>query len=502
MGVTDRLVTTGGSDTSPGIGPKVVSKNDDATKTSQSQFGTGPSDVITQESEFHTEASGRFDARGSRIVVVTLSSFGGTDSFTITFQEADGTYATTAAIVRGTNAAASDVQTAVRAVLTGTDLTTVAGDTDAGPYTITFNDAEYFSRRFPRIVSINGTGCTGAVSQPTDGSQFGTKRYLGETKYEGTTELVGPTLGTITVTDTVDEVQTFTPGSGVDGGSVYLEFRRGRSGAIAFDADKAVIQAAVDNMFGQAAGLVGGTDSPVVTVSGTEVVTLDLGDMSTADTCKITYAGHESSLTLTYDAALTAAAVQLVVDSATVTAGLYTVARTSNLVYTLTKQSAGASGAFSVTSIVGFTPKGTGGYTLGFLVTTTWSLSAGQTLWVFTYSRGKLNGMPIRGGIRVGAQTALTDGGVADTAVLTVTTPGVLGSASAAYTEQATVGDSIFCTAVNDTTGVSYDGQKDAASPAVVGSVTGLPPGTYTFIARTVADKALSAPSTKAFTVA
>lgn len=494
MGVADRLATAGAEDTSPGIGPKTVARNDDGTKTSNSQLGpTGSS--ITQESEFHTEASGRFDVRHDR-VLITLSSFAGTDSFTITFQEADGTYVTTAAIVRGTNAAASDVQTAIRAALTGTDLTVVTGTTDEGPFTITFNGAEFFSRRFPKVVSINGTGCTGVATHVADPA---TKRYLGETKYESTTELVGPTIGTITVTDSIDEVQTFTPGAGVDGGSVYLEFRRGRSGALAFDADKAVIQAAVDNMFTQAAGLVGGTDSPVVTVSGTEVVTLDLGDMSTADTTKITYAGHESTLSLTYDAALTAAAVQLVVDSATQTAGLYTVARTSNLVYTLTKQSAGASGAFSCTTISGFTPKATGGYALGFLVTTTWSLSAGQTLWVFTFSRGKLSGLPIRGGIRVGAQTALTDGGVADTAVMSVTTAGVLGSASAAYTEQATVGDSIFVTAVNDSTGVTYDGQKDAASAAVI---TGLPPGNYTLVARTVADKSLSAASTKTFVVA
>jgi hypothetical protein len=191
-----------------------------------------------------------------------------------------------------------------------------------------------------------------------------------------------------------------------------------------------------------------------------------------------------------------------VVDSAVGAAGEYLVARTSNLVYTLTKQSAGTAGAFSVTSTATFTPKGTGGYTLGFLETTTWSTSAGQSIWVLTYSRGKLQGMPIRGGFAVyddGGTGQFTDGGVADTAAVSVHTAGVLGSASAAYTEQATVGDSVFGEAVNDATGVGYSAQKDAASPAVFSN---LPAGTYTLVLRTVADLALSSPSTKAFTVA
>jgi hypothetical protein len=117
--------------------------------------------------------------------------------------------------------------------------------------------------------------------------------------------------------------------------------------------------------------------------------------------------------------------------------------------------------------------------------------------WKFTFANGKFAGRPVRGGIQIRADV-LEDGGVLEPATQSVVTPGVLGSASAAYTEQAVVGDSVFGEAVNDTTGKGYSAQKDAATPAVFSS---LPPGAYTLVLRTVADKALSAPSTKAFTV-
>lgn len=492
-GASKRLGTAGGSEDGQVLGPKGTHKADALTTASRSRFGTGPADTISPSGDFNAGA-GTMDLRGGT-EVITLTGFGGTDSFTITLQEADGTKVTTAAIVRGTNAAASDVQTAIRSALTGTDLTVVSGTTDEGPYTVTYNRF-YQGRRFPKIVAITGTGCTGAVTRGrTPAVRLG-GGHLGESLFDGDGvgpghSLDAPTIGTITVTDAVHEVQYLTPGAGVDGGTVVLGFRRGRTAALAYNAPVYTIQAELDSAFAQCAGLTS-SDSPVVSIaSGSEVVTLDFGDMSTADTLKLTYGSTESTTTLTYDAAITAAQVQTLVDEATGGVRLYTVARSSNLVYTLTRQAGGAGSTWAVSSASGFTPKGTGGYVAGALITTAWSTSAGQTVWAFTFSRGAFHGMPVRGGLRVldnSGAGSFTDGGVADTATITVQTAGVLGSASAAYTELATYGDSVLAVAVNDTTGKEYGSGTggaatlDAASPVVIGS---LPPGAYTLVART-----------------
>lgn len=501
MGTADRIATTGGSDTAPGIGPKRVARNDAGTKTSRSAFGTGPADVITQENEFHTEASGRFDARGGQVVTITLADVTAGDEFVLTATEADNLdMADTIAFTAGTDMTAAAIQTALRSLLTGADLTVVTGDTDTGPFTVTFNESEFYSRRFPKLIVVSATGMSATITPAADPA---VKRYLGETKYESTTELVGPTIGTITVTAGVDEIQTLTPGNGVDGGTVQLQFRRGRTGEIAYDATVTEIQAEIDAAFNQLQGTgIDSDEAPTVAVSsGSEVQTIDFGDMNTADTCKLTYNSVESTTTLTYNAAITAAQVQVLVDECA-GAGEYVVTRTSNLVYVLTKQGAGAGASiFSVTSTATFTPKGTGGYVLGVIITTAFTAATGAVVFSFTFENGALAGMPIRGGLYVfdnEGDGSFTDGGVADTAVMAVATPGVLGSASAAYTEQATVGDSVFGEAVNDTTGKGYSAQKDTDSPAVF---SGLPVGTYLCILRTVADKALSAPSTKAFTV-
>jgi hypothetical protein len=163
-----------------------------------------------------------------------------------------------------------------------------------------------------------------------------------------------------------------------------------------------------------------------------------------------------------------------------------------------------------MTTVSGFTPLGTGGYVNGAKVTTTWSTSAGQSLWVFTFSRGFFHGKPVRGGLTIRDNSgagSFTDGGVADTAAITVTTPGALGSASAAYTELTTYGDSVLAVAVNDTTGVEYGSGTggaavlDAATPVVI---SGLAPGNYTLVCRTynTASQRSGPASTKTFVVA
>lgn len=89
--------------------------------------------------------------------VITLTSFTGTDSFTITFAGQ-----TTAPIVRGTNAAAADVKTALAALSTldAADIT-VTGTTDEGPYTVAFDEGGAYEGIAAPLFTITGTGCTG-----------------------------------------------------------------------------------------------------------------------------------------------------------------------------------------------------------------------------------------------------------------------------------------------------------------------------------------------------
>lgn len=499
MAIASRLATEGNADNAPGIGPKRAARNDSGTKTSNTQLGpTGSS--ITQESEFHTEASGRFDARGDQVQVITLTGFTGTDSFTIGVREAGGNISTSIAFVRGTNATAAAIQTELRTLLGGTDLTVVTGTTNEGPFTVTFNDDEFYGRQFPKLGPVTGTGCTGVITRSADP---GVKRYLGETKYEGSTELVGPTIGTITVTDAVDEVQTFSFSAGTDGGTVEFAFRTGFTGPLAWDAELITeVQPYIENMLEQCNGF-SAADAPTLEWATPLSLEVQFVDWDTTDDAILTYDGTDASDSLefaTVDAGASAAAREAIIDAwiRTINAFsgddvLLTVTEvTENQEYDIVFRNgpyglAAADFALAVTGTSG--EDNTPDQNTAF---------DGEAGWKFTFENGALAGRPIRGGMRVN-DDSLTDSDVAEPGTLTVTTAGVLGSASAAYTEQATVGDSVFGEAVNDTTGVGYAAQKDAATPAVFG---GLPPGTYTLVLRTVADKALSAPSTKAFTVA
>lgn len=101
-----------------------------------------------------TERFGNLKTAVSEIQVITMTSFTGTDSFTITQNGA-----TTIPFVRGTNAAESDLQAALR-TLTGDSTLTVTGTLDEGPYTVTYVSEVYAQPLF----IITGTGCTGAVT--------------------------------------------------------------------------------------------------------------------------------------------------------------------------------------------------------------------------------------------------------------------------------------------------------------------------------------------------
>ena len=118
--------------------------------------------------------NGTGDVRGEgskTIQIITLQSFGGTDSFKVrvyTFPNTGtsrlgGPLATdTVAFVRGTNATAAAIQTALRTA-TGDTTLTVTGNTDAGPFTVTgvgeVNGVQ------PLFALVTLSGCSGTVAR-------------------------------------------------------------------------------------------------------------------------------------------------------------------------------------------------------------------------------------------------------------------------------------------------------------------------------------------------
>jgi hypothetical protein len=261
------------------------------------------------------------------------------------------------------------------------------------------------------------------------------------------------------------------------------------------------VQTAIDNAVNQCAGL---SDADAPTVEWVTPLSLEIQfvDWDTTDDAVLTYATTHDSDSLefaTVDAGATAAAREAII-----LAWIQSIDSFASTSITVTEVTENQE--YDVVFLDG--PRGMAATDFALAVTGTSGEDAtpdantaqnAEAGWKFTFENGALAGMPIRGGLRV-QDDSLEDGGVAETGTLAVGTAGVLGSISAAYTEQATVGDSIIAVAVNDTTGKQYgSAEPDAASPIAIAS---LPVGAYTLVARTVADRALSAPSTKAFTVA
>lgn len=119
---------------------------------------------------------GTGDVRGTlKTRVITLNSFGGTDSFKIrvefyaaerTDQLVAGketTAVTTAAFTRGTDATAAAIQAALRTA-TGDAALTVAGTTDAGPFTVTQGDTSGAQRGGYELSLVSLSGCSGNVT--------------------------------------------------------------------------------------------------------------------------------------------------------------------------------------------------------------------------------------------------------------------------------------------------------------------------------------------------
>lgn len=505
MGVAARLTTAGGGDGGIAIAPDDVS-NDAVTGLFDTAVNPTATTEVRQTADALYDVSTAFrDARGNRVVEVTTDA-AGADTFTLTFQvdpDLDGYYGragvvdvdgafTTGAIQD--NDVAATIQTAIRAALPGTDVTVVIGDAP-GPFYIVF-DREFYSRRYPTVTGT-GTGCTVTVTTAVasvkalqedkggTGSVVlvpGEIRHLGESKRVTEADsILKPTIGTITVTPGVDEVQTFDYSPGIDGGTVSFGLRTGSgdgvTGGLTFASSLVAVQAALDAL---------SADAPTVGGRGvSEIQTLELNDIAAADTYKLTANGVETTL-ITYAADSSAAILAaLVAHPSFVAADIISVTATDDDTYPITFALSFDAPTITITTFTGFTPTG---------VTATQAPT--QDGFVFTFESGDTAGRPVGLGRLYVHSDLLTDGGVLEPGTLSVTTPGVLGSISAAYTENG-AGDSVIAAAINDATGESFGYAGDAATPVVI---TGIPPGVCHLVLRTVEDGRVSKADSKAFT--
>jgi hypothetical protein len=155
----------------------------DRLRTDDVAGGGTPAPLVAGKSRSYdplraNEGTGDVRGGGTNLTqVITLNSFAGTDSFKVrcysfpkTADVAAGAakgavvVTDTAAFVRGTNAAASDLQTALRTA-TGDTTLTVSGTTDAGPFTVTFVGKS--KHRQPLFALVTLSGCSGNVTRGT-----------------------------------------------------------------------------------------------------------------------------------------------------------------------------------------------------------------------------------------------------------------------------------------------------------------------------------------------
>ena len=510
MGVADRLtvphtIPTNGEDDIP-LAPGGISRDTDSTlyDTDVNLADTKSALRPSASAQIDTDSSLR-DARGNRVQLITVSSFGGGDEFALTAELNGQNLGDTISFTNGTDAASSDIQTALRTLLT--DTCTVSGSTNAGPYTVTFLASEY-ARKFPKLQVASSTGCTAVVSvvqgaqelAVVAAAEFGINK-LGEShRVSETDTIMRPTIGTITVNAGTDQIDSLTYEAGTNGGTYNFTYHAGISvgvstpfggvGGIAWNSTTAVFQAQLD--------AVAGTDAPTVSLySGGEVQTIDLNDVAQNDTFKIaTGAGgtaKTASITVpslvdsgTALAALIATRLNTVLGAASVS-----VSATDGNTYVVTWLKPGNQVQMQVTDQSGFTcndPDSTGVAT---------NTAGTVAVWRFTWESGNQAGRPVVLGTLGTSSNLLTATAVATEVTWATVTPGVLGNISGAYTERGS-GDSILGAAINDSTGNSYGFQVDADSAIAVSS---LPPGDYHLIARTIEDGRVSKADSKAFTM-
>lgn len=513
MGVAARLTVAGGGDDGIAIAPDDVARDDAQNIYTQDLNVDGtttgdPNNVLRPEDDAQYDVSTDFrDARGNRVVEVTTDA-AGADTFTLTFRvdpDLDGYYGRAGVVdvdgkfTTGTiedNDVAATIQAAIRSALPGTDVSVVIGDAP-GPFYIIF-DREFYSRRYPRVTGT-GTGCTVTV---TDGGTAAAKglqedgggtgavvlvpaevRHLGESKRVSEADsILKPTIGTITVNAGTDEVQTFDYSPGIDGGTISFGFRAGSgdtvTGGLAYNVSYSAFAAAVAAL---------GADAPSVTVRGTsEVQTLELNDIAAADTYKLTADGVETSL-ITYAADSSAAILAaLIAHPSFVAADIVSITATDDDTYPITFTKGFNAPTLTITTFSGFTPTG---------VTAT--TAPDWDGFVFTFENGIYAGRPVGLGVLYAHSDLLDDGLVLEPGTQTVTTPGVLGDISAAYTENG-AGNSVIAAAIDDVTGESFGYVGDASTPV---AIAGIPPGVCHLVLRTVEDGRVSKADSKAFTM-
>jgi hypothetical protein len=107
-----------------------------------------------------TERFGNLKAAAGEVQVVTLTSYAGTDSFSLKLGQLE-----TVPFVRGTNGTAAAIQAALR-TLTGDSTLTTTGTTDEGPFTVTWVSQTV---RQPLLQQGTVSGCTAAITVSSTG---------------------------------------------------------------------------------------------------------------------------------------------------------------------------------------------------------------------------------------------------------------------------------------------------------------------------------------------
>lgn len=454
--------------------------------------------------------------------VYVNSDAAGADTFTLSFEcdvdnipgyvkgtlDVDGVFTTSAL---NDDDSAATIQTAIRAALPGTDLTVVEGP---GPDFYIIFDRYFWPRNYPRV-TFNGTGCTATVTVVSDidqdtlgtvliSARDGEISALGESQYVSPSDsIIRPTIGTITVTGGTDAVHKLAFSAGTDGGTWGAHYSappspglspgvRGRA-TFDWDADPADVQAGLDTLMG--------ANAPTVAWVTPLDMEINFVDWDTTDDAILTYDTTDASDSLefaTIDGLATAAERE-----AAIVAWVKTIDAFAGSTITATETT--SKQEYDVVFHTGPVGLAVADFSLAVTGTTNEDATPDQNVALnseagisFTFENGDLAGRPVSvNTFYAVSDDLLTDGGVSEPGTYTETTAGVLGSISAAYTEQGS-GDTILVAAVKDVGGASYGGTFDAATPVVIGS---LPPGAYHLVARTVEDGRVSKAHSKAFTM-
>jgi hypothetical protein len=226
----------------------------------------------------------RTPTRPDQIQTLTLASVAGGDLFNLALSLNGVVLGTTVNFVAGTNMTAAAIQAALRTLLPSDTSLTVSGTTDVGPFIITFTRSAY-GDRYPVITSPVQTGMTCVISLNAGAwplvEGLTSIQELGESgKVSTSVTLSKPTIGTITVTPGVAEVQTITH-TGVSAGTFTVKYKGRYSDPLQWNITAANLQIALRALHPDLAAVVVASDvSPrTVTFAGRgrpeNILTLD-----------------------------------------------------------------------------------------------------------------------------------------------------------------------------------------------------------------------------------